>query len=600
MLEDEAIVQTIGPTPHHDDYRSEFVISTDADQISGWRLEIFPHESHVDGKFTRQNDGEFILTNVRVLAKRADSPSEVPLEMAGATADFEPDLDRNHKYHRRYANIKEVLNDDPRDGWTTRGAETLAPHVGVFEFLDPWEVREGDRLVILLRHRSTPGQANIGRFRISLTSERGETVRKADGNSPLATLLQHVAESGDDVPADLRQRLVDQFLLSDVDYQLQDQRLQAARRQLENLTKQKNARQVMVLRDREQRRKTTILVRGVWDAKGEEVSPGVLPSIYERPLDESATRLDLARWIVAADNPLTARVAVNHLWQLVFGQGIVRTPEDFGLQGELPTHPQLLDWLAVELIESGWDLRHILRLIVNSRTFRQSSYVTNGLLERDPENRLLARSPRFRLPSWMIHDNTLAISELLNSTIGGPPVKPYQPEGVWKEITMGRFDYQPSFGPAQYRRTLYAFWRRAIAPTFLFDSAQRRVCEVGVRRTNTPLHALTLMNDTTMLEASRALADSVVCDLQHSEWHDQMQQLSRRVLSRDMKPSELAEVYALWVTARRKFLSDPEQAQRYTTIGQQESPRQEVLTDTAAWMTVASMMLNLDEAISYE
>ena len=182
---------------------------------------------------------------------------------------------------------------------------------------------------------------------------------------------------------------------------------------------------------------THILERGVWDAKGEVVNPGILPAVLDWPAEKTRTRSDLANWLVSAENPLTARVVVNHLWQLVFGEGLVRTPEDFGLQGEAPTHPELLDWLAVELVENEWDLRHILRLLVTSETFRQSSDTSPELRELDPENRLLARSPRFRLPSWMIRDNALAASGLINPAVGGPPVKPWQPEGVWKEIFMG-------------------------------------------------------------------------------------------------------------------------------------------------------------------
>ncbi len=600
LVEENAVVQTTGPTPRHDDYRVEISIPKEMKRVSGWRVEIFPHDNHVQGRFTRQTDGEFVLTNVRALAKHANSPSEEQLEIASATADYEPDLKRNNRWHRRYANIKEVLNDDPRDGWTTAGAGSVQSHVGVFEFRAPWDVQEGDRLVIVLRHRSTEGNANIGRFRISLAQELGETVRRTDGQSPLASLLDDRPISVDKIPHELKQRLLDQFLLGDVAFQASYLQLQAAREQLETLEKQKEARSVMVLRDRKQPRKTHILVRGVWDSKGDEVSAGALSNIFERPVGEAPTRLDLARWIVDAENPLTARVTVNHLWQLVYGQGIVRTPEDFGLQGELPTHPKLLDWLAIELIENNWDLRHILRLIVTSETFRQSSQASAESLERDPENRLLARAPRFRLPAWMIHDNALRVSGLLNPLLGGPPMKPYQPDGVWGEITMGRFDYRPSLGPAQYRRTLYAFWRRSIAPTFLFDTAQRRVCEVGVRRTNTPLHALTLMNDTTMLEASRAMADQLVNAFPADDWNKQIERLALGVLSRPLSPSEVADVFSLWTEAAVQFERSPEQALAYTTVGQQDAPKAEQLTNTAAWMSVASMMLNLDEAISYE
>ena len=233
---------------------------------------------------------------------------------------------------------------------------------------------------------------------------------------------------------------------------------------------------------------------------------------------DDTSRLALARWLVARDNPLTARVLANHLWQMCFGYGLVRTPEDFGLQGERPTHPELLDWLAAELMESGWDTRHLLRQIVTSATYRQSSDA--GLYQpldarsdprqEDPENRLLWRGARYRLPSWMIRDSALRSAGLLNPALGGPPIRPYQPSGVWEEMLMGRFKYDPPEGAEQYRRSIYAFWRRSSAPTFLFDNAQRRVCEVRANRTNTPLQALTLLNDPVYVEAARAFAQRLV------------------------------------------------------------------------------------------
>ena len=182
------------------------------------------------------------------------------------------------------------------------------------------------------------------------------------------------------------------------------------------------------------------------------------------------------------------------------------TPGDFGRLGEKPTHPELLDWLAVEFMESGWDVKHMMRLMVQSQAYKRDSRATPEMLAQDPLNRQLARGPRFRLPAWMLRDAALHHAGLLNPALGGPPVRPYQPEGVWEELFMGRFKYEPSEGPAQYRRTLYAFWRRTIAPTFLFDSAQRRSCEIRTARTNTPLQALTLLNDQTFLEAAKVLA----------------------------------------------------------------------------------------------
>ncbi|WP_231741840.1 PSD1 and planctomycete cytochrome C domain-containing protein [Stieleria varia] len=606
-IESDAIVQSIGPTPSQDDYRIELTVPESMRQISGWRLEVFPYESHVDGKFSLdpKGNGDFTLTSVRTLLRPVGAQAESELEIAAAVADYEADKKRETKWDDRYATIEKTLNDDARDGWTTEGAKEIAPHVGVYRLEQPHAVQPGDRVVLLLRQFSTHGHANIGRFRVSLASEPGDTVSRVDGGSPIKSLIDSQASDRESIDKELRAELLKQFLLSDDVYQEVRQRLTRAEKQLSSLKSEAKPRSVMVLEQRTDPRDTHVLLRGVWDAQGEKVQPSGLPAVLDWPAEKwpaekTQTRLDLANWIVDRQNPLTARVAVNHLWQMLFGNGLVRTPDDFGLQGELPTHPKLLDWLAVELMENDWDLRHIIRLIVTSETYRQSSNTTPELLELDPENRLLARAPRFRLPAWMIRDNALQVSGLLNPALGGPPVHPYQPSGVWAEITMGRFHYDPSLGPAQYRRTLYAYWRRSSAPTFLFDSAQRRVCEVNVRRTNTPLHALTLMNDTTMLEASRVLADWVLSDLSQSNEENQLAALSERVLSRRLSADEISEIQDVLADARRYYQSDLVAAFQFTKIGQQPAAPESTVVQTAAWMTIASLLLNLDEAISHE
>ncbi len=285
---------------------------------------------------------------------------------------------------------------------------------------------------------------------------------------------------------------------------------------------------------------------------------------------------------------------VNHLWQLCFGAGLVRTHDDFGLQGEQPTHPELLDWLAVEFIDSGWDVKHLLKLIVTSKTYRQSSRVDEKLLARDPDNRLLARGSRFRLASWMLRDAALQASGLINPSLGGPPVKPYQPVGVWEENFMGRFTYVPSDGAAQYRRTLYAYWRRSIAPTFLFDSAQRRTCEVRTSRTNTPLQALTLLNDENYLEASRALATLVHTKLQP------LHEMTLRILSRLPNEVELAILERERDRALAHFRSQPRDAVAFLTRGQTQLEDDLSAPELASYTVVASLLFNLDEAISHE
>ena len=606
VVESDQIVQTTGPAPFQDDYRVVFQLPDTMSRITGFKIEVLPHESHEGGRYTRNGNGEFALTGVMALGRPSGSPSEQQLTLRRAVASHNADKNRESTWDAKlYYRIDDTLNDDARNGWTTEGVDPVELRLGLFQLEQPWQANAGDQFIIVLRHRSTHGNASIGRFRLSLTDELGDTITKLDATSAIVELIEHLQHAADK-PMDgkLRSRLFEQFLLGDAVYQQTRDHAVTAQKELGRLQSESKPRNVMVLKERDNPRETHILERGVWDAKGEKVERGYIPEIFDgpRPAEEKTlSRMDLANWILDKNNPLTARVTVNHLWQLMFGQGLVRTSEDFGLQGELPTHPKLLDWLAVELLESGWDIRHILRLIVTSQTYRQSSNVTQELLELDPENRLLARAPRHRLSAWMIRDNALHVSGLLNDAVGGPPARPYQPEGVWAEITMGRFRYQPSAGPEQHRRTVYAFWRRSLAPTFLFDSAQRRVCEVGVRRTNTPMHALTLMNDTTMLEASRALADAAVAQRSTKASVEQtLDHLSMRVLSRQLSQTEQEAFAAVLIKATRHYEARVDDAARYTTVGQQLPPDRDTAASTAAWMTVATMFLNLDEAMTRE
>ncbi len=259
-------------------------------------------------------------------------------------------------------------------------------------------------------------------------------------------------------------------------------------------------------------RETHVLIRGAYDHPGETVSPGVPAVLPPLPAGAPNNRLGFAKWLVDPSNPLPARVTMNRFWQMYFGVGLVKTVEDFGSQGEWPVHLELLDWLATEFIRTGWDVKAMQKTIVMSATYRQSSKVTPELQQRDPENRLLARGARSRLPAETLRDQALAVSGLLVGTIGGPSVKPYQPPGLWKELTGGD-DYKPDTGAGLYRRSLYTFWKRTAPPPMMmnFDAAGREACVVRELRTNTPLQSLNLMNDVTFLEAARALCSAGCC-----------------------------------------------------------------------------------------
>lgn len=356
---------------------------------------------------------------------------------------------------------------------------------------------------------------------------------------------------------------------------------------------------VMVMQERDEPRETFLLLRGAYDKPGDKVTPGVPAMLPPLPQGSPNNRLGFARWLVDPSNPLTARVAVNRFWQMYFGAGLVKTVEDFGSQGEWPSHPELLDWLATEFVRTGWDVKAMQKLIVTSATYRQSSKASQELLQKDPENRLLARAPRFRLPAEVIRDQALAVSGLLVERIGGPSVKPYQPAGLWKELS-GQ-DYVQDKGEKLYRRSLYTFWKRSSPPPsqMNFDAAGRETCIVRENRTNTPLQALDLMNDVTYLEASRKLAQRVMKERRTGP-EARIDLAFRLTVARRPNPRELSVLQEALSTYLSEYKSDPEAARKYLSQG--DSPRDEELnvSELAAYSALASLILNLDETITKE
>jgi hypothetical protein len=584
--ESDLAVQASGPHPNQDEYR--FITSPRGRRITGLRLEVLPHPSHTGGGLSRGKDGEFLLTDLKVQVRTKGNSLIRDIALDSAVADFSADK----KKHGNYGDVKDTLDDDPRNGWTTIGAEKTRPHQAVYRLAEPLTLGADEEIILELRQRSTLGDRNLGRFRFSVTDEAGPAVSEV-GPTP----LERLAASPQAPEPKLREALFTQFLADHRPYRDARAALDRAQRDFDDINARSGKVNVMVLAERKQPRDTFVLVRGVWDKHGEKVSHGAPASVLPWPEGLTKDRAGLAKWITSPENPLAARVAVNHLWQLLFANGIVRTADDFGLQGERPSHPELLDWLAVDFREHGWDVKRLLRLIVTSGTYRQDSSVTPALLAKDPDNRLLARGSRHRLPSWMLRDSALRAAGLLHDVIGGPPVRPHQPDGVWEELFMGRFKYESSEGPAQYRRTLYAFWRRSIAPTFLFDTAQRRTCEVRLPRTNTPLQALTLMNDATFLEASQALAVTALAEQGDAA---RIQSLYRRVLSREADDRESALVGSTVMKSRETYRADPEAAQKFLRVGQRKLPPGTDPAELAAWTLAASMLLNLDEAITHE
>jgi len=359
----------------------------------------------------------------------------------------------------------------------------------------------------------------------------------------------------------------------------------------------------MVMAEMKTPRDTFVLARGDYRNKTEKVQPGVPAMLPPLPKDAPLNRLSLGKWLADPSHPLTSRVAVNRFWQMYFGHGIVKTQEDFGVQGEAPVHPELLDWLATEFVRTGWDVRAFQRMLVTSATYRQSSKVTALLLEKDPDNRLLARGPRYRLQAEMIRDTALAASGLLNDQIGGPSVQPYQPAGLWEELAFGEGysgqSYEQSHGKDLYRRGMYTLWKRTVPPASMatFDAPDREKCAARRAQTNTPLQALALLNDPTYVEAARVLAQRV---LREGGKDEKARIIYAFRLSTARLPTK-AEVGVLREMLRGRlsaFRKDRKAAVTFLSVG--ESPRDTSLdpAELAAWSTLASVLLNLDETIT--
>lgn len=481
-------------------------------------------------------------------------------------------------------------NQVAKGGWAIGRAIGQTHHLVVVP-AQPTEVPQGAQLRLRLHYRSSQPRATLGRWRCSWTDDP-LTTQAATLPASLSAIL---AKPRSDRTLQ-EQQLVDAHFLSTTPL------LNSARARLEELEKQlasmKPLTTVPIMKElpEGQRRETRIQRRGNFLDLAEPVEAGV-PAVFAfRQFDRPPNRLDLAQWLVDPRNPLTARVMANRFWEQMFGAGLVRTSEEFGTQGDLPSHPELLDWLSAELVDCGWDIKYFLRLLVTSSTYRQSSKVTSELMQRDPDNRLLARGPRFRLSAEMIRDQALAVSGLLSRKMYGEPVRPVQPKlGVNAAFGSG-IDWQPSSGEDQYRRAIYTTWRRSNPyPSMVtFDAPNREVCTIRRDRTNTPLQALVTLNDPVYVEAAQALARRMMEEALAPE--DRVVAGFRWCLARKPSPRELARLLGLYQSAKQRLAGAPEQARLLAgRPGGQPMVAGDDSVEAAAWTVVANVLLNLDE-----
>lgn len=573
-----------GDNPLNDTYTVE--VTAPGTVLAALRLDVLRDASHTQGGLARSDSGNFVLTEIEVERLQGETWQRVSIASAEAT------------FEQGGLKVTNAFDGDRKSGWAVYAGKPIdRDHAAVFRLAQPLMLQGAERFRVTLRHDSVHSHHNIGLFRLSAASSV-EAPLDDEGTLALRTALMTPTAQR---TAEQKKLVTTTHQQSDADYQTLAKQRDAIADKMKAL--QGQIAKVMVMEDQPQRRSTFVLDRGLYNAPTEQkVSAAVpmsLPPLPARPDGGEANRLDLARWLVSDENPLTARVVVNRFWQQLFGTGLVKTANDFGVQGEIPIHEDLLNWLAADFRDSGWDVKRLMRQMVLSHTYRQTSRITPERLEIDPENRLLARAPRYRLPAWMLRDQALAVSGLLNPQFGGPSVKVYQPPGIWEEATFGQKKYVPDEGDALYRRSLYVFWRRIVGPTVFFDNAARQVCSVAVYRTNTPLHALLTFNDVTYVEAARVLAEKSLqqSDLTAAQRFDQLVQ---RVLVRAPQDSEREIFLTGLARTIERLQANPDDARKLLAIG--AAPRDTRLDEVehASWTLLCLSLLNLDEALTKE
>ena len=555
--------------------------------LTGIRLETLTHPDLTDNGLARSVNGNFVLTEFEVLEKKAGSDQPSPLKIGAAQAS----------YSQGNYPIENAIDGKSNTGWAVYGRPKLLDTSAVFTLSEPVEVAEGSQLVIRMCHDGSFNQHAIGRFRLSLTSVLKPGL---DGEEGFSEAIVAALKAGDQMTDDQRQILMEHYRGVAPFYAPLRQQLAQAKKKLEQVRKQATTT-VMVMEEMEKRRPAYFLNRGQYDQQREEVLPGIPVSLGKLPKGAPNNRLGLAQWLVSPDNPLTARVTVNRYWQMYFGTGLVKTVDDFGAQGEFPSHPELLDFLATEFIRSGWDVKAMQRMIVTSATYRQSSVVSESLLKLDPENRLLARGPRFRLRAEAIRDQALAISGLLEEKQGGPSVKPYQPAGLWEEVAYDKkMKYVRGAGDDLYRRSMYTFWKRAVAPPtmVIFDAGGRERCDVARRSTNTPLQALVTLNDVQFVEAARFLGERMIREGGRED-KERLTYGWRLAVTRQPDALELDIMQKSLAKHREHYRNYSEEAKALVQIGEKEHTFRDPV-ELAAYTAIANLLLNLDETITRE
>jgi hypothetical protein len=573
IAEDGALLVS-GPNPKNDTY--VVTLPAELKQLAALRIDTIPHKSFKNGAPGRARDGNFVLSHIRAELV-PPSGARIKVNFDQAVADFS-----QKNYHVDMA-IKG--KNRKKNGWALHPNQAK-PHWAAFSLKQPVDVPAGSTLEVTLEHQYEQANFTLGSFRLSLADSPDAV--KASGLP--ANVLAAIRKRPDSRSA--------------AETKLVSERFRSDSPKLGPLTKQIAAKEkamagrkgtsTLIMRELSKPRATHVFNGGNWMSHGDKVeraTPAAMPAF---PKDAPKNRLGMAQWIVSPENPLTARVAVNRFWEQIFGTGIVATVADFGTQGDTPTHPHLLDELAVRFVtEQEWSVKQLLKTFVMSSTYRQSSNVSAALLERDPQNRLLARGPRYRLSAEQIRDQALAVSGLLSDKMFGTSVMPPQPEGIWQVVYNGGRWRTPT-NEDRYRRGLYTFWRRTSPYPSMesFDAPSREFCVTRRIRTNTPLQALVTLNDPAFIEAARAMGKRLIAEGGASA-EDRLRHGFKLALCRAPTDAELTRMMDVYNGELAYYKGNAADAEAFA--GDKNNA-----AEVAAWTAVGNVFLNLDETLSRE
>jgi hypothetical protein len=590
-----------GAKPPRDTYEFESLLP--GQSFGGLRLEVLPDASLAAGGFGRTGNGNIVVSKIEVEIEPAEGGDPVPVTLVRAEADYE----------QKNWPAAAVLTGQKGKGWAIDGndpAKRQSRQLAVFPAAAV-SVSENSRIIVRIR-QETLGRHTVGRFRLAVSG--ADPALMGVGGSTVPKAVQAALTVSRDTRSEKQQQALRKFYREKVDGPIK--RAEAARAAATNSLAdfRQKLPTAMVMKEGPPR-DAFVLVRGEYDKPDEQVAAGLPAFLPPLPQGVKADRLSLARWVTSRDNPLTARVWVNRIWERFFGTGLCKTSENLGSQAEYPSHPELLDWMAAEFMEGTalpavtgrpagpWDMKAFVKLLVTSAVYRQAATVTAEKLTRDPANRLLARTPRIRLPGEIVRDQALAASGLLVPAIGGPSVRPWMPDGVWDETSKygDLRGYKPDTGAGRYRRSMYTIWKRTAAPPtmLLFDAPNREICQVKRSRTNTPLQALALLNETTFVEAAQALARRMLAEGGESPG-DRIARGFRLALGRVPTEAELATLVAGFEADRAAFAAESDAAQAFAGFGLVAPPEAMPASEFAAYALTANVIINLDEFVMRE